>query len=279
MANFHSDEWIMNGVREHYEEAKQYFDENRIVGIFYQGSANYGLDYEGSDIDTKLIVVPTFEDIAFNKKPVSTTHVRENNEHIDLKDVRLYINCFEKQNLNFLEILFTPYKIINPQYEKWWNLLVTHREAIAHYDIHRAIKSMKGVALEKYHAMEHRYPSKIDIIDKYGYDSKQLHHLLRVEEYLRRYVNGESYESCLIPTESQSKILRAIKEDNGLLSLEEAREKANTSLLAIERLCEYGLQRYPEGSNEEVEELFKEVQYEIMRFAVAVELMEDEYYD
>ena len=279
MANFHSDEWIMARLNEHYEEAKTLFDENRIVGLFCQGSQNYGLDYEGSDIDTKLIVVPTFEDIAFNKKPVSTTHVRANNEHIDLKDIRLYIDTFKKQNLNFLEILFTPYKIINPQYEKWWNLLVAHREAIAHYDIHRAIKSMKGIALEKYHAMEHRYPSKIDIIDKYSYDSKQLHHLLRVEEYLRRYVNGESYESCLIPTEFQSKILRAIKEDNGLLSLEEARERANTSLLAIERLCEYGLQRYPEGSNEEVEKLFKEVQYEIMRFAVAVELMEDEYYD
>ena len=276
MANFHSDEWIMNGVREHYEEALTMFPENRIVGVFYQGSANYGLDYEKSDVDTKCILVPTFEDIAFNRKPISTTHIRENEEHIDLKDVRLYINCFEKQNLNFLEILFTPYKIVNPQYAKWWNKLVENREAIAHYDIHRAIKSMKGIALEKYHAMEHRYPSKIDIIDKYSYDSKQLHHLLRVEEYLRRYVNGESYESCLIPTEFQSKILRAIKEDNGLLSLEEARERANTSLLAIERLCDYGLQRYPEGSNEEVKELFKEVQYEIMRFAVTMELVEGE---
>ena len=35
---------------------KQYFDENSIVGIFLQGSQNYGLDYEGSDIDTKLII-------------------------------------------------------------------------------------------------------------------------------------------------------------------------------------------------------------------------------
>ena len=276
MANFHSDEWIMNGVKEHYEEALTMFPENRIVGVFYQGSANYGLDYEKSDVDTKCILVPTFEDIAFNRKPISTTHVLDNNEHLDAKDIRLYINCFKKQNLNFLEILFTPYKIVNPQYAKWWNKLIENREAIAHYDIHRAIKSMKGIALEKYHAMEHRYPSKIDIIDKYSYDSKQLHHLLRVEEYLRRYVNGESYESCLIPTEFQSKILRAIKEDNGLLSLEEARERANTSLLAIERLCDYGLQRYPEGSNEEVEELFKEVQYEIMRFAVAMELVEGE---
>ena len=276
MANFHSDEWIMARLDEHYEEAKTLIDESRIVGLFCQGSQNYGLDYEGSDIDTKLIIVPTFEDIAFNKKPISTTHVRQNNEHIDLKDVRLYIETFRKQNLNFLEILFTPYKIVNPQYAEFWQKLVDAREDIAHYDIHRSIKSMKGIALEKYHAMEHKYPSKVEIIEKYSYDSKQLHHLLRVEEYLRRYVNGESYESCLIPTEFQSKILRAIKEDNGLLSLEEARERANTSLLAIERLCDYGLQRYPEGSNEEVEALLKEVQYDIMKLAVTMELVEGE---
>ena len=274
--NEQTDFWINEQIKRHYEEALKFYKPNQIVGVFCQGSQNYGLGLKNSDIDTKCILTPTLKDVCFNKKPISTTHILDNNEHLDAKDIRLYINCFEKQNLNFLEILFTPYKIVNPQYAKWWNKLVENREAIAHYDIHRAIKSMKGIALEKYHAMEHRYPSKIDIIDKYSYDSKQLHHLLRVEEYLRRYVNGESYESCLIPTEFQSKILRAIKEDNGLLSLEEARERANTSLLAIERLCDYGLQRYPEGSNEEVEELFKEVQYEIMRFAVTMELVEGE---
>lgn len=279
MANFHSDEWIMARLNEHYEEAKQHFDESRIVGIFIQGSQNYGLDYEGSDIDTKLIVAPTFEEIAFNKKPVSTTHVRENNEHIDFKDIRLYIETFRKQNLNFLEILFTPYKIVNPQYAEWWNKLVENREAIAHYDIHRAIKSMKGIAMEKYHAMEHKYPSKIEIIEKYGYDSKQLHHLLRVEEYLSRYIAGESYEKCLIPNPIRAKRLRAIKEDNGLLSLEEARCAANTALATIEMMCEEGMAYYSEGYDPEVEKLLKEVQYDIMKFAVAAELAEEEYYD
>lgn len=277
--NYHTDEWINERVREHYEEALTMFPESRIVGVFYQGSANYGLDYEKSDVDTKCILVPTFEDIAFNRKPISTTHIRKNEEHIDLKDVRLYINCFEKQNLNFLEILFTPYKIVNPQYAEFWQKLVDAREDIAHYDIHRAIKSMKGIALEKYHAMEHRYPSKVDIIDKYGYDSKQLHHLLRVEEYLSRYIAGESYESCLIPNELRAERLRAIKENNSLLSLEEARAAADASLQIIEMMCEEGLDYYPEGHNEEVEKLLKEVQYDIMKFAVALELVEEEYYD
>ena len=276
MANFHSDEWIMARLDEHYEEAKTLIDESRIVGLFCQGSQNYGLDYEGSDIDTKLIIVPTFEDIAFNKKPISTTHVRQNNEHIDLKDVRLYIETFRKQNLNFLEILFTSYKIVNPQYAEFWQKLVDAREAIAHYDIHRSIKSMKGIALEKYHAMEHKYPSKVDIIEKYGYDSKQLHHLLRVEEYLSRYIAGESYEKCLIPNPIRAKRLRAIKEDNGLLSLEEARCAANTALATIEMMCEEGLAYYPEGYDPEVEKLLKEVQYDIMKFAVTMELVEGE---
>lgn len=273
--NYHTDEWINERVREHYEEALTMFPESRIVGVFYQGSANYGLDYEKSDVDTKCILVPTFEDIAFNRKPISTTHIRKNEEHIDLKDVRLYINCFEKQNLNFLEILFTPYKIVNPQYAEFWQKLVDAREAIAHYDIHRAIKSMKGIVLEKYHAMEHRYPTKIDIIDKYGYDSKQLHHLLRVEEFIRRYLNGESYETCLIPSDFLGKRLKAIKENNGLLTLEEARNTADTSLLAVERMCETGLIKYSKGYNEETEKLLKQIQYNIMKLAIKLELEKD----
>ena len=81
---------IFQRLQEHYDESLQYFPEEQIVGVFLQGSQNYGLDYEGSDVDTKLIVVPSFKDVCLNKKPVSTTHVRANDEHTDWKDVRLY---------------------------------------------------------------------------------------------------------------------------------------------------------------------------------------------
>ena len=108
-----------------------------------------------------------------NSKPVSTTHIRANEEQIDFKDVRLYIDTFRKQNLNFLEILFTNYFVVNPTYAKEWNRLLEHREEISHYNPFRAMKTMKGIAMEKYHAMEHPYPSKLDILAKYGYDGKQ----------------------------------------------------------------------------------------------------------
>ena len=64
--NYHSDQWIMNCVQQHYNDALEYFPEDRIVGLFYQGSGNYGLDTPTSDVDTKLIITPTFRDIAMN---------------------------------------------------------------------------------------------------------------------------------------------------------------------------------------------------------------------
>lgn len=266
--NFHSDEWIMDRVWEHYNEALEHFPEDRIVGIFYQGSGNYGLDYEGSDVDTKLIVTPTFKDIAMNQKAVSTTHIRENEEHIDFKDIRLYIQTFRKQNLNFLEILFTKYAIINPMYWSEWNRLIEAREAIAHYSPTQAIKSMKGIAMEKYHAMEHHYPARMAWIEKFGYDPKQLHHLLRVEEYISRYINKELYANCLHPRNPAH--LQNVK--LGCYSLEEARALAELAINNIDNMCDEYLETCSKEVNKEVDILLDDVQYNIMKIAIKKEI-------
>lgn len=259
----------MKRVREHLEEAFERFPEDRVVGIFLQGSQNYGLATPHSDVDTKLIVTPTFKDIAMNRKPVSTTHIRANEEHIDFKDIRLYIQTFRKQNLNFLEILYTDFAIVNPIYEKQWNRLVESREAITHFNPYRSVQSMKGIALEKYHAMEHEYPSKIEVLKKYGYDPKQLHHLVRVEDYLGRYINGESYESCLDPGPMKQELIE-IK--MGKYSLADARSIADKAKAHVEEMAEYAYSIYPNEEDPEVNELLDDVQYEIMRIAVKGEL-------
>ena len=261
---------IQNRVIEHYEESLNYFSSDQIVGCFLQGSQNYELDLPSSDVDTKLIVVPNFKDIALNKKPVSTTHVRENNEHTDFKDIRLYIETFRKQNLNFLEILFTPYTYINPDYWKEWHRLIDAREQIAHMNPFRAVKSMKGVALEKYHAMEHLYPSKVDIIEKYGYDPKQLHHLVRVDNYLTRYLQNEKYEDCLIPDEKTKEFLLDIKK--GKFDLNAARSLAEQSLKHIEKIANEFCAWNEEREDENMRQLLEDVSYNIMKISVQKEL-------
>ena len=266
--NFHSDKWIMDRVQEHYNDALERFPEDRIVCLVYQGSGNYGLDYEDSDVDTKLIITPTFKDIAMNNKAVSTTHIRANDEHIDFKDIRLYVQTFRKQNLNFLEILFSPYCIINPMYKSEWDRLVAAREAIAHYAPVQAIKSMKGIAKEKYFAMEHHYPSRMEWINKFGYDPKQLHHLLRVEEYIERYISGESYEACLQARNPE--YLKAVKK--GCHTLEEARELANQADKHIDEMCAKFLETCSTEIDKTVDELLDDVQYNIMKIAIQKEI-------
>lgn len=272
MANFHSDEWIMNKIQEHYQEALELYPADRIIGIFCQGSQNYGLDYEGSDIDTKCFLVPTLEDIIFNKKPISTTHIRTNEEHIDFKDIRLFLTTVRKQNLNFMEILFTKYKIINPIYEPMWNRLIENNEQIARYNPVGAVKTMKGLAMEKYHAMEHKYPSKVDIIDKWGYDGKQLSHLIRVDEYLTRYIAGESYADCLITKKPE--LLIATKDmTNPKFTLEEARTIAGLHLDAVTHAADkFAAAHKDDPVDWRVDELLDDVQRDIMKLGIELEM-------
>lgn len=274
MANFHDKKWIMGRVLEHHKEAKDIVPQGRdhVLGTFYQGSGNYGLDYEGSDVDTKCLILPTLEEIAKAKKPISTTHIRENDEHIDLKDIRLYLQTFRKQNLNFLEILFTEYYWFNDVdawYSYQWHRLVMHRERIAHMDPTRCMKSMKGILAEKYFAMEHHYPSRMPVIEKFGYDPKQLHHLLRVEEFISRYIAGESFASCLIS--KQADYLIDVKK--GYYDLEEARDMANTTCANGCQIAEEFIEKNKNTSvNQEVEELLDDVGYQLIKTSIGNEV-------
>lgn len=50
---------IMARMREHLVPVLEHC-RGGWVGLFLQGSQNYNLDYEGSDIDTKAIMLPSF---------------------------------------------------------------------------------------------------------------------------------------------------------------------------------------------------------------------------
>ena len=153
------------------------------------------------------------------------------------------METFRKQNLNFLEILFTPYQIINPLYQEQWERLIEAREAIAHMNPFRAVKSMKGIAMEKYYAMEHAYPSKLELIKTRGYDGKQVHHLIRVDDYLGRYIAGERYEDCLKPTPSKRPRMMDYKMLDRI-SLEEARDEALHTLMHVDAMANAFCEEY-----------------------------------
>ena len=245
-----------------------------FVGIFLQGSQNYKLDTPKSDVDTKMIVIPRFEDIINASKPISTSHICKNEEHIDVKDIRLMLHTLMKQNVNFIEILFTPYYHVNELYYDIWVELLNHREQIAHYNPYLAVKTMRGQAYEKAHAMEHEYPSKVEVIKKYGYDPKQLHHLIRILEFTQRYLAGERYEDCL--RSRCVEFLTLIK--NGAFDLDTARAFKEIALAQLDELTapvtkesNYNI------TDHSVEKLLNDAKKEIMSRAMRTELMNYRY--
>lgn len=229
--NFHSDTWILNRVAEHYADACRVIPENQIIGVFYQGSGNYGMDYQGSDVDTKCICLPSIQELHDNKMR-SETYVRENDEHMDFKDIRLMLDLFRKQNANYLETLFTDYYKVNPLYEKVVIALRNLAENIVEMDLHTLIKSLTGIANEKYFAMEHHYPSRMHMINEWGYDPKQLHHLIRIDEFMTRFIAGESFRDCLKTKMADHLINVKI----GWFNLDDARKIANQAKAHIDKM-------------------------------------------
>jgi hypothetical protein len=136
---------------------------------------------------------------------------------------------------------------------------------------YRAVKSMQGIAKEKYHAMEHRYPAKADIIDAYGYDGKQVHHLMRVDDYLERYIAGERYEACLKPTPRKLPRMMDYKMLDKI-PLEEAREEAKMLLAHVDAMAAEFCAEVEEKEDEVYRAMLQEVSYSIMRIAVQKEL-------
>ena len=148
--------------------------------------------------------------------------------------------------------------------------LVENREAIARMNPFRAAKAIKGVALDKFHAMEHPYPTKLDLIEKYGYDGKQTHHLIRVDDFATRFLAGESYESCLIPTLSLVDELMAYKRHE--IPLEVARKRALQVLEHITVMLDTFCEGHKEEEDESCRWLLEDVSYNIMKIATLEEL-------
>lgn len=196
------------------------------------GSQNYDLDTEHSDVDTKAIVVPTLRDLALNKQPVSATIKFDNGEQCDAKDIRLMFQNFKKQNINFLEILFTQYYLVDANYQDLFLTLRARAEEIAHFNMFTALKCMYGMATEKFKKMEHISPASEEKIKQFGYDPKQLHHIVRLREFAERYASGEDFGMCL---KSYHKCY-LLKLKEGHFSLNDARAIAQTEIVKIDKV-------------------------------------------
>lgn len=237
---------IEDRLQEHLIDIK---DKN-ILALILQGSQNYGVDqytedYQ-SDVDTKAIIIPSFNNFCLREDKISTTFIRENDEHIDLKDIKSMFEQFKKNNPSYLELLYSNYKWINPNYTDFWDKIIDNRENFI--DDIRFGKCVYGMALEKKKALCHPYPATAEKIEKYGFDPKQLHHIIRLYYLIQNFVR---FDKLYFDTfdledkerdEKRKKILIDLKTKgiyNGhILSAEEAEECADNYIILIKNITD-----------------------------------------
>ena len=219
---------IMQRVQEHYDYLQSLGYE--VVCVCLQGSQNYGLDEYSdeymSDIDTKAIVLPPLDDFIAAAPPVSTVVIMDNNEHAEVKDIRIMFDMFKKANISYIELLFTEFKIINPEWAEFIEPLFANRELISKYNRNQFLRCIAGMAMEKRKALCHPYPNLIEKIEKYGYDGKQLHHCVRLYNFIERFVNGESLDTCYKVKAPMHNILMNYKKQKDAYGNELSQEKA-----------------------------------------------------
>lgn len=85
------------------------FPLSRILFASPFGSYNYGLQTEESDLDTKIVVIPSFADLCTNNHNKSSSKRESPVGVVEVKDLRDYLNELQKLAFPPLEILFSPY--------------------------------------------------------------------------------------------------------------------------------------------------------------------------
>lgn len=263
-------------VLERVSEHAKFVDE-QYAGRFFtalQGSQNYHLNDEFSDVDTKTLLLPSFCSLCFgdNGKRSSTTLLLPNGEHADVKDYRDMFLMFRKQNVNFVEILFSEYADVTPYYQWYYDSLVAHKEEIARYNPYQTIRAMVGHIKEKAAKFANSTVTTAPDVAKWGYDPKQLHHMIRLKDFLERYVSNEAYASILAYPNDRDYII-AVK--RGLYPLEKATEIKNDILKWAQDFEEEWTKVFENKPDERTEAFLREITVDLMATKMKQELCGD----
>lgn len=154
-------------------EEKGYY----VIYIGLYGSQNYNLDDEESDIDVKAIILPSLHDIIFRK--VTSTTIECENGNIDVKDLLTFYEIIRKGNFSYIEAIQTEYSIGDKYIKELFSNIKVN------------LKSLVGAMYEKRKALTHEYPSKTKEFEKWGFDPKQHHHILRLYDILRYITDND----------------------------------------------------------------------------------------
>ena len=252
--NVERDKKLDHAVAAHYKECEKKYGEGKVWVTMLYGSQNYGLDTPDSDVDTKTMLLPSVRDVVLGKQMVSTDLVMPDGALSNTKDFRAMFQNYLKGNINFVETLYTPWFACNERYYPFFQELRRHRDLIANSQPRRLAHMAAGMANQKYVAFEKPFESKKEVLSKYGYDPKQLHHLARLRWFLHTYNAHMDFEFALTPPRDKFDWLYSLKVDP--LPYDKAKELKETLMSAINDEVAYADSFLPEENKRQAAQDF-----------------------
>lgn len=254
MRDFKNDKVIFQRLQSDYDYcvAQGY----EVVGVFLFGSQNYNMHTPQSDIDVKAMVIPNINDLVFGKADVSKKVVRDNGELV-IYDIASINRSIKKQSINFVEILFTEYRILNQEYEYLFDPMLKNRDRIARLNNFKAVHCTLSMAQNKYKMLFAEMPSNTDRVKKAGYDYKAFAEIMRLDDFLNTRFAEIPYHVSLIS--SNSPYLRKIKTYEVVFTPDQVRNHADSIIESMKCRVDNYDSLFGEGIDEDMVALIDDV--------------------
>ncbi|TXG80558.1 MAG: hypothetical protein E6R13_07870 [Spirochaetes bacterium] len=193
------------------------------------GSHNYNLNDENSDEDRKIFILPSFSDLYYNKT-VSKSSTSPDRE---VKDIRLLINLLKKSNPGYLEVLFSTDLVVQDVAEDLVSFLLKHREEIVRANPNNLIGAILGVINQKRANLYKLTPTSNRVDSDKSYNSKNLHHIVRLCYLVEKYNFHDNFEQALWNDGEQRDYLLSVK--NGVIPLCDVERVADEHIRRVEK--------------------------------------------
>lgn len=150
-------------IMEALQEFKDRAEEKGLIvyAVALKGSQNYNLHDEESDIDANLVFIPTPRELRSDAK----YEIETENGKCTCHNIYQFATIVAKGNPQWIEICNTEYVIGDLSYFRKYKLNPS---------------ALKGMVMEKVTAFSKLYPSRAKYVEEFGYDPKQLHHIIRL---------------------------------------------------------------------------------------------------
>jgi predicted nucleotidyltransferase len=199
--------------------------ERKVLFQAVVGSHNYNLNTPESDIDYKIFVCPTFDDLYHNNQ-FSASKLTDAADY-DVHDIRKLDSLWWKSNINFIEVLYSQKVKINEELSE-----PTKRILQGIFNLKSEIVTMNLPYLyDACVGMHHNKMKLIDkgtegtqhLVDKFGIDTKQCLHAYRVLDFLRRFADTDfrDFQKAIWHEDDSVKKWLFLKIKNGEISRED----------------------------------------------------------